>query len=291
MLKKILLILLCSFSHFANADYSKIVVFGDSLSDMGNACPKDYLQKPIFCALYPSGCFSNGKVWVEHLAEEWDLDLKTSRLGGYNFAFAGATSGWGTEETPGLRGQVHSYLEKTRDQADASALYIIWIGANDFKNKFMNTSLLFDVSELRFEEVIEDIYDAVIRLSRKGARNFLIPNLVPIHSTPLVSKTLLSLAGIFTGLSWFSFEKGVIDFVFEVLIDSYNWRLSKRMIALEKERMIKIHHPDLFHFFKKLEVHYKDYGLESTEDFFYLDQFHPSALGHKILAKELAKGL
>ena len=53
--------------------FSGLVVLGDSLSDNGNA-----------------GRFSNGPVWVEHLAEWLGLELRPSRLGGTNHAVGGA---------------------------------------------------------------------------------------------------------------------------------------------------------------------------------------------------------
>ena len=50
-----------------------IVVFGDSLSDTGNA-----------------GRFSNGPVWVEQLAARLEVALRPTQAGGLNFAVGGA---------------------------------------------------------------------------------------------------------------------------------------------------------------------------------------------------------
>src|SRR3954447_10512298 len=53
--------------------FEHLVVFGDSLSDTGNA-----------------GRFSNGPVWVEYLADRLGLKLSPSQRGGSNFAGRGA---------------------------------------------------------------------------------------------------------------------------------------------------------------------------------------------------------
>src|SRR4051812_18671090 len=57
----------------AEPAFQAIVVFGDSLSDTGNA-----------------GRFSNGPVWVEALARGLNLPLRPSQAGGTNFAVGGA---------------------------------------------------------------------------------------------------------------------------------------------------------------------------------------------------------
>jgi phospholipase/lecithinase/hemolysin len=53
--------------------FEHLVVFGDSLSDTDNA-----------------GRFSNGPVWVEHLADRLGLKLSSSQTGGSNFAVGGS---------------------------------------------------------------------------------------------------------------------------------------------------------------------------------------------------------
>jgi hypothetical protein len=53
--------------------FDHIVVFGDSLSDTGNA-----------------GRFSNGPVWVEQLAARLEVALRPTQAGGLNFAIGGA---------------------------------------------------------------------------------------------------------------------------------------------------------------------------------------------------------
>jgi phospholipase/lecithinase/hemolysin len=51
-------------------EFGRLIVFGDSLSDIGNA-----------------GRFSNGPVWVETLARELGLELRRSSAGGSNYVY------------------------------------------------------------------------------------------------------------------------------------------------------------------------------------------------------------
>jgi cholinesterase len=90
--------------------FDHLVVFGDSLSDMGNA-----------------GRFSNGPVWVEQLAEMLKLPLTASERGGQNFAVGGAR----VEEGPqSLRAQVEEFLKLPRPSG--RTLYVIWAAVMTF---------------------------------------------------------------------------------------------------------------------------------------------------------------
>jgi phospholipase/lecithinase/hemolysin len=82
--------------------FTELVVFGDSLSDTGNA-----------------GRFSNGPVWVEHLAKSLGLPLRPSRAGGTNHAVGGARAVGGPNE---LRAQVRGYLAERGGRADPRAV-------------------------------------------------------------------------------------------------------------------------------------------------------------------------
>jgi phospholipase/lecithinase/hemolysin len=287
------------------ASYSQLIVFGDSLSDMGNACPKGNMKKAtVFCPLYSNQRFSDGQVWIEHLAKDLSLDLSPSSLGGNNFAFGGASSGYENGNIPGLRKQLETYLLKVQDSADPDALYVIWIGGNDFKNKFASFDFL-NLEELLFEDLLNEISNAVKRLSRKGAQHFLIPNLPPVHRTPIASGLLKGVVGVFTGLSMFFasedkkgdiYEKDstlrtLFDFGFEILIGNYNWELALRLETLREERLVTIHHPDIYHLFQDAEENPIVFGLETAHELFCFDMFHPSSKGHKIIAQEIAKSL
>jgi phospholipase/lecithinase/hemolysin len=154
--------------------FSQLVVFGDSLSDIGN------ISQAFFGAVpgpyYSSGRFSNGPVYVQTLATELGLPAATrSTAGGNDFAYGGArTSGTGGFEGLFIRDideQVDQYLESRT--ASASALYLIFAGANDLIAGQTNVSV-----------PVNNLSHDMGRLYTAGARSFLVLNLPPLGYTP-----------------------------------------------------------------------------------------------------------
>ena len=141
--------------------FDQLVVFGDSLSDNGNA-----------------GRASNGPVWVEHLAERLGLALKPSRMGGSNFAAGGARLDPRSGHTS-LRAQASAYLRAPR--SGGRSLHIVYGGGND---------MLAAVGDPRAQAMIEaavaSLRSIVADLARQGATDILVPNLPPIGMTPAV---------------------------------------------------------------------------------------------------------
>ncbi len=109
--------------------FTGLYVFGDSLSDTGNAFNATGGLLPP-APFYTAGRFSNGPVWVEYLAPKLGLTFNTAT----NFAFGGATTGAQNTFVPGLPGlqqQIAGFTQST-PVADPNALYIVWAGANDY---------------------------------------------------------------------------------------------------------------------------------------------------------------
>jgi len=113
----------------AAANFSQVVVFGDSLSDNGNIslATAPTLQPPLRFTTNP------GTVGIENVAGKLGFALQPSLLGGTDFAWGGAgviTNSPGTPATvPTLTAQVGAYL--AGGTVDNHALYSIWGGAND----------------------------------------------------------------------------------------------------------------------------------------------------------------
>jgi outer membrane lipase/esterase len=118
--------------------YSSMVVFGDSLSDSGNAAAAHFIDPAqmitgntyIPGAAYASGTFSNGAVWASDAALALGVPLQPSLLSGTNFAFGGATTG-GPGPIPSLIQQANTYLALTGNVASPNALYVVEGGGND----------------------------------------------------------------------------------------------------------------------------------------------------------------
>ena len=139
--------------------FEHLVVFGDSLSDMGNA-----------------GRFSNGPVWVEQLADALKLPLKASQRGGNNFAVGGARTEIGPQN---IRAQVDQYLK--RPKPSGYTLYIVWGGANDIFAAIGQSDALaeLDVAALSLRRVLA-------QLVAHGATHLLVPNMPDVGMTPEV---------------------------------------------------------------------------------------------------------
>jgi phospholipase/lecithinase/hemolysin len=174
--------------------FSKIVVFGDSLSDNGNVyqLTQGYPGNPFLPfpgdSTYVGGRQTNGRVAVEFMS----LHLNTPLA---DYAQAGATTGSvnvnddgslgvaaGTLGLAGMRTQVTSYLGPTPHPVDSNALYVLWGGPNDFFAGLKNpgafdpaAAITAALGNLSFET--QSLYGA-------GARDFLIPNMADLGLTP-----------------------------------------------------------------------------------------------------------
>jgi outer membrane lipase/esterase len=141
--------------------FAQLVVFGDSLSDNGNA-----------------GRASNGPVWVEHLATRFGFVLKPSRAGGFNFAVGGARldprSG-----TTSLRAQASAYLRASRPRG--RILHIVYGGGNDLLAAMGQPQALAMV-----DAAVASMRTIMADLAQRGATDILVPNLPAIGITPAV---------------------------------------------------------------------------------------------------------
>ncbi len=141
--------------------FNHVVVFGDSLSDTGNA-----------------GRFSNGPVWVEYLAQKLGLKLNPARAGGSNFAVGGARLDPRSGDTS-LRAQTNAYLHASRPRG--RILYVVYGGGNDLLAAVGQPQALAMV-----DAAVASLRSIVADLARQGATDILVPNLPPIGITPAV---------------------------------------------------------------------------------------------------------
>jgi outer membrane lipase/esterase len=136
----------------AEAGYSSLFVFGDSLSDSGNnaiALAPNVTPVPIsgntFIPTYPyaSGQYTNDKVWAQFLASSLGLSADPSLAGGTDWAFGGATTGPVSSDLlapfpPSLETQAAFFLLQNGNTAPSSALYVVAGGGNDARDALGN---------------------------------------------------------------------------------------------------------------------------------------------------------
>ncbi len=153
---------------------SKFIVFGDSLSDMGNAY--NSIARLPQSPPYWNGRFSDGPAWAELVSQQ--IGLTISHGGGSgsgtNRAYGGARSGGGYTSfvIPNTGTQVNEYTNNYwLQQTD---LAVIWIGGNDFLGGGQQNP----------QVVVNNIADHVTVLNQNGGQQFLILDMPSLERTP-----------------------------------------------------------------------------------------------------------
>ncbi len=185
----------------AEAAFNKMYVFGDSLSDSGNAYN---IVLNDSGEVYPpppnNQRNSNGLVAVEYLAQNLGVPISPSYTGGSNYAVSGAMTGvrtvgsvttenyapvaygnaFGTTALQfgtSLLSQVGNFSLDAPNVEPSSTLFVVWAGANDF---------FFDPQGATIFSAIENISKAISTLAFAGARTFLLPGLPDLSLTPVI---------------------------------------------------------------------------------------------------------
>ena len=147
----ITLLLLLPFSVHGSV-ISSLLVFGDSLSDNGNAgiltggatTPTPISGNTFIPSLpYDRGllppAFSNGPIWIEQFAADLGLALTPSLAGGNNFAVGGSRMGSAggnpfTSVSDSVAAFVAANDVTAGEDLPSDALYVIWGGGNDARD-------------------------------------------------------------------------------------------------------------------------------------------------------------
>jgi phospholipase/lecithinase/hemolysin len=146
---------------------NQLVVFGDSLSDNGNAA--------IVAAQLniPFPPLSNGPLWIDQLAGKLsvpDPQPFLANTGGTNYAVATAQTG--SNGLSGVSDQLIAFALAHPGGAPADALYSFWAGANDIFNGGNPVS------------AADNIFNNILSLAAGGGKNFLWLNLPDLGLTP-----------------------------------------------------------------------------------------------------------
>lgn len=162
-----------AFSTQQSSAINELFVFGDSLSDVGivfRATGGIYPPNPP----YFQGRYSNGRVWIEYLADR----LQFSSQQTHNFAIGGATTGQIENSlVPGMLAQVQSFTQ-TESELNSNALYVLWAGANDYLQGVSTATL-----------PVENITAAITVLAEAGAKKLLVANLPDLGHLPSTRST------------------------------------------------------------------------------------------------------
>ncbi|MDA7086897.1 SGNH/GDSL hydrolase family protein [Pseudomonas sp. SA3-5] len=291
----------------AQVAFSRIVVFGTSLSDPGNAFALIHRQStPPYANLdallvpdapYASGGhhFSNGATWIEQFARPLGLTASVRP------AFVGTSDGASNYAVGGARAredginanlslQVGSFLFDAGGVAPADALYVLEMGSNDVRDALVagpgGGAILADA--------LAAIGANLDALYAAGARHFLVVNSPDIALTPAVRTLDLLNPGTSAAAAFLS--------------QSFNAGLEALLTVLDGAPGITIARLDLYQTVSALVTDPAAYGLSqvdsacltpglppftcrTADDYLFWDGIHPTAVVHAIFAQDTAFAL
>lgn len=301
----------------------EIVVFGDSLSDIGNlyrATNKTFPESPP----YYKGRFSNGPVWVEYLAKAMDVDEvpTPSYLGGTNYAWGGAETGYGISDrgVPNIGTQIYSFLYPDPDDTTIfnppkdDQLFIIWAGANDFDPVHENSPLPDPADIPAPEDVVDNIIGHIRTLALASSVSgtqlkLIILNLPDLGQTPRAQYY----GSIYPDLD---IPEGL-----RYLSEQFNDSLDDKLMDLKDkfEEQIILYKLDIYTLFQKMLDEPDFFGLTNVSDtvrigtnlwegllevtdpgedvvdhkyadgYLFFDAEHPTTVAHEIIAEMALK--
>ncbi|MEF7613657.1 SGNH/GDSL hydrolase family protein [Aquincola sp. MAHUQ-54] len=268
----------------SHAAFSSLFVFGDSLSDSGNATlavganPGQVITSNGYVPSQPygSGVFSNGPVWATSFAAGLGLAAQASLAGGTNYAFGGARTSGGA--APSLLSQAASYLQASGGVAPQDALYVVAGGGNNARDALQAIQGGADVGATLASAAATyaaDLGTVVDQLQAAGARHIVVWNAPDLGLVPAVS--LGGPAAVALG---------------SLLPSTMNAALAQRLAA--ESGVLTF---DLFGLLGSIADEPQAFSLENAADAcgapvagcnpqtaLFWDGIHPTAAGHQILS-------
>ena len=285
-----------SASLHAQPVYTELVVFGDSLSDPGNAFvltgeasipPYDLIPD----APYARGGhhFTNGETWVEKLAKA--LHRNTGPAFRTHKAFANYAVGGARARYAGpvnLTVEVGLFLSNSGYQVDSDALYTVFIGGNDIRDAIEVLALDSTgvISIQIIDEAVTAIYDNMFTLASLGAVNFLVVNGPDLSLVPAIARIPDPDAKI--AARSFSIY--------------FNKTLNDKLTLLTEAYPIMIKTVNIFELFNTVVTTPEAFGLVNVYDpcidsglidkavcfqpdtYLFWDGIHPTRVGHQVIA-------
>ncbi len=164
--------------------FNQLVVFGDSLSDNGNAA---FVLGGTLPGNYAPNAFTDGAnttpkttgpfgLWIDQFAGKTGLPdpqpFLTNPLSNTNYAVGTAVTGSGSPQD--ISNQVAAFGASHPQGAPSNALYTIWGGSNDILNGTNNPAGAAD-----------SLFSNILTLAAGGAKYFLWIDVAPLGDTPL----------------------------------------------------------------------------------------------------------
>ena len=168
------------------APYTALYAFGDSLSDAGNIYAATGGAQPV-SPPYSQGRYTNGPVWVQDLAASLGLGPITPSLtGGTDYAYGGAQTGTTPVHTANptdLSAQLTQFQGAVPHPA-ASALYTLWIGANDLFTILGTPQITPAAAIIDANAAIANVATFVSGLAKDGAKTLVLVTVPDLGKVP-----------------------------------------------------------------------------------------------------------
>jgi phospholipase/lecithinase/hemolysin len=264
-----------------HGEWSNVYVFGDSVSDNGNFVK---IIGPIEQGQpyhYWQGRYSNGPVWVEHLARQLHANL-------LDFAVGTATTGETTHGSfypyvPTVLDQIRSF-RASRVNIPTGSLFIVQGGANDLFQVLFTGGDPQDVPR----SAVTNIMAGIALLEKAGAKHILVGNLLDLGTLPVFR------------------YYGVPASYMSMLTAAYNRALENAVRDFAAEnRHITISVLDIYSCTAAIMAKPEDYGLgnvtdvspnatvpnQFASDYFFWDWVHPTTTTHQAWAEFAVKAV
>lgn len=286
------LVLLFFSSLYSQTIFNEIVVFGDSLSDVGRV--NGYTLGASPGSNYYQGRYSNGLLAVDRINSQMGFSSLTPRSGtngvvntqGNNFAVGGAStkddnltqSGMRPPSAPsnlGFQSQVTDYLNSSQTKS-ADKLVFAWIGGNDMVRAFATGSQASALTYL--DDSLSRMSSSLNSLVSAGSTSIFVPNLINMAYVPLYASQSSTNLSLLTSLTQY-----------------WNQGLSNIVTGINQPQVQLF---DTYTLFNTIYQNPSTYGIEqvtgrgidhigSLDDYLFYDSIHPGALGHEILGNAM----
>ena len=275
---------------------SSVVVFGDSLSDPGNAWILTHEQSKPPYEIIPSAPyaigghhFSNGQTWIEQLAKRIGAQARPAFQfsGGTNYAVGGARAA--LAGSTDLTAQVSLALDMSAGASNPKALYVVAIGGNDVRDAIeaFATDQSGATSSYLLNNALTSVYQNISRLAQSGAHHFLVSTSPDLGLIPAVRV-----------------QGAQAQYLANLMSAQYNQGLAQTIELLKMQYGLDIKVLDLYELIDKLVAAPAQYNLKVVDssclrfgvvehsvcshpnDYLFWDGIHPTRTGHEVIRNE-----
>ncbi len=225
----------------AEAAFTNLYVFGDGISTTTN-------NTSGLSSYYYGGRYSNGRVWVEVLAQRQGQTYNPNN----NWSYFGNTS-------TSLVANVSSFPAPVNAN---NALFVIWVNCADLFYPALNDGTSLSQWTSAINQAQTNHYKAVTNLYAKGARSLIMPNAVDISTIPEFNTS------------------DNVNFIHLRCLD-YNFAFSNTLNRIKAScPNLTIYKPDFFTLLNNMLAHPANYGLTNAlGDGLSIDAIHASYFG------------